>query len=197
MKTIGLTGGIGSGKSTIANFFSLLGIPIYKADDAAKILMATNLELRKSIVKVFGKEAYTKQTLNRAYIAQMVFSDAAYLEKLNAIVHPSVRKDFRQWAIRQKGSRYLIREAAILFESGSNSDCDKVITVYSPENERIKRVSLRNGLPSENIVQRIRNQWPDEKKIALADFVIQNYGNHLVIPQILKIHQTLLDEPTF
>ncbi len=190
MKIIGLTGGIGSGKSTVADFFSLLGIAIYKADDAAKSMMIADELLISGIKKLFGADAYESGILNRKFIAEQVFSNPELLSQLNALVHPAVKRDFMEW-IKIQQSPYIIREAAILFESGSYQDCDKVITVFAPEKERISRVMLRDGLSEAEVIKRIQNQWSDERKIQLSDFVINNYENHLIIPQVMKIHELL------
>ena len=190
MKIIGLTGGIGSGKSTVADFFSLLGIAIYKADDAAKSMMIADELLISGIKKLFGADEYESGILNRKFIAEQVFSNPELLSQLNALVHPAVKRDFMEW-IKIQQSPYIIREAAILFESGSYQDCDKVITVFAPEKERISRVMLRDGLSEAEVIKRIQNQWSDERKIQLSDFVINNYENHLIIPQVMKIHELL------
>ena len=143
MKIIGLTGGIGSGKSTIAKEFAARGIPVYNSDDEAKKLIATNAQLRQRITETFGENAYVNGQYNKAYIAQIVFNDANQLTKLNAIVHPALAVHFREW-VQQQNTLYVIKEAAILFESGSYKDCDFIISVVAPEDLRIARVIARD-----------------------------------------------------
>lgn len=191
--TVGITGGIGSGKSTVAKIFSILGIPIYYADDRAKWLMATNAPLKSAIIARFGEESYTKQgELNRSYLANEVFSDATKTSLMNRIVHPAVRKDFEEWVRTQK-SPYILKEAALLFETGSFKELDFVINVSSPLIIRMTRILLRDPHRSEAQIHAIIDkQLPDEQKNELAHFVIKNTDNKLLIPQVLKIHEKLL-----
>jgi dephospho-CoA kinase len=190
MKIVGLTGGIGSGKSTVADFFSLLQIPIYKADSAAKTLMDSDSELVSGIQELLGPESYSNGHLNRPYIASRIFSNPALLAQMNALVHPAVKKDFIAWANAQK-SPYVIREAAILFESGTFQDCDFIITVFAPENLRLSRVMKRDRTEMEEVKKRMANQWPDEKKIERSHAVIFNDDQQLLIPQILELDAQL------
>lgn len=191
--TVGITGGIGSGKSTVAKIFSILGIPIYYADDRAKWLMATNEALKSDIIAQFGEESYTKEgELNRAYLANEVFGDPAKTAIMNNLVHPAVRKDFEEWIFMQK-SPYILKEAALLFETGSYKELDFVINVSSPLVIRMTRILLRDPHRSEAQVHAIIDkQLPDEQKNELAHFVIKNTDNKLLIPQVLKIHEKLL-----
>lgn len=189
---VGITGGIGSGKSTVCQVFKILGIPVYPADDRAKWLMAHDTTLISLLSEAFGPEAYLPDgTLNRTFLAQKVFSDPEKVKKINSIVHPAVGKDFKSWAEKQN-SPYLLKEAALLFETGSAQDLDKVINVSSPLKIRMARVLMRDPHRDKDQVNHIINQQlPDEKKNELADFVIKNAENKLLIPQILDIHKKL------
>ncbi|MBN3521502.1 dephospho-CoA kinase [Algoriphagus lutimaris] len=189
---IGLTGGIGSGKSTVAKIFQILGIPTYFADDRAKWLMANEPDLIQSIQTTFGEEAYLADgSVNRVFLAKEVFSDPEKVKKINALVHPAVAKDFASWASRQT-SPYVLKEAALIFETGSFKDLDYVINVSSPLKVRVARVLMRDTHRSEEQVnQIIDQQMPDEAKNEMADFIIKNVDNKLLIPQVLKIHELL------
>jgi dephospho-CoA kinase len=172
-KIIGLTGGIGSGKTTIANYFHSLGIPIYIADDEARKIT----ELPQTISKIkqeFGGQIFENGKLNRQKLAELVFNDSDKLQKLNAIVHPAVAKHFKEWLQQHSNEPIIIKEAAILFESGSYKDCDAIITVTAPIETRIGRVLKRDKTTRNEILKRIENQWSEEKKIANSDYVIDN-----------------------
>lgn len=187
MIKIGLTGGIGSGKSTIAKIFQTLGYPVYIADTRAKELMVSDPLLISEIKAAFGNDIYTNEGLiHREKLASIVFSDKQALSKLNALVHPSVKRDFNDWCTKQN-SELVFEEAAILFETGSNKFFDKTILVTASKEERIKRVINRDQTTKEAIESRMANQWPQEKKIPLADYLINNEGDELVIPQVLDI----------
>lgn len=190
---VGITGGIGSGKSTVARIFSILGIPIYSADDRAKWLMGNDKELINHIKKAFGSESYLSDgSLNRSFLAKTVFSDPEKVKTINALVHPAVVKDFLDWSAQQN-SPYVLKEAALIFETGGNKSLDHVINVSSPLKVRIARTLMRDPFRSEEQVNQIINQQlPDEQKNELADFVIKNTDNKLLIPQVLKIHQQLI-----
>lgn len=190
---IGITGGIGSGKSTVARIFEILGVPIYYADDRAKSLMELSPELIMSIKNAFGTDAYLENgKLDRSYLAKEVFSDPEKVKTINALVHPAVRKDFENWAGIQK-SAYVLKEAALIFETEGHKKLDFVINVSAPLKVRVARVLSRDPYRSMSQVnQMIDQQLPDEKKNAMADFVIKNVDNKLLIPQVLKIHETLL-----
>jgi dephospho-CoA kinase len=172
-KIIGLTGGIGSGKTTIANYFMAAGIPVYIADDEARKIMQSE-EIIEEIKKTFGSEIFENDILNREKLAQIVFGDAEKLKLLNAIIHPAVKKHFHNWILDHKNSPYIIYEAAILFESGSYKDCDKIITVTAPMESRIQRVIQRDNSSRDQVLKRINAQWNDDQRIAKSDFVIQN-----------------------
>jgi dephospho-CoA kinase len=191
MLKIGITGGIGSGKSTVCRVFSVMGIPVFEADRVAKKLMVTDQEIHEKLVTLFGAAVYLPdQTVDRKFLAGIVFKDPSLLAQLNAIVHPVVRKTFFDWCKRQQ-SPYIIHEAAILFESGFYKMMDKTITVATSENERIQRVMKRDGITLELVKERIKNQWSDEKRIEMADFVIRNNDNELIIPQIIEIDKKI------
>jgi dephospho-CoA kinase len=190
MKVIGLTGGIGSGKTTVANMFKNLGIPVYIADDEAKKLMHSE-KVKEKVIDLFGNEAYINDKLNRTYISSKVFKDKQLLEKLNCIVHPEVGKHFNTWLQNQKGI-YAIKEAAILFENGNYKNCDKTILVISDEQKRIDRVVERDQTTNEKVMHVIENQWTDNQKIGLADFVIENNSDlDALKAKVYTIHEEL------
>ena len=172
-KIIGLTGGIGSGKTTIANYFHSFGIPLYIADDEARKLMQSK-EILDAIKTVFGDGIFEKETLNRAKLAEIVFNEPEKLQKLNAIIHPAVKSDFKEWLLQNKNAPFIIYEAAILFESGNYANCDYIITVVAPIDTRIERVMKRDKTTRELILKRMEAQWTDEQRISKSDFVIEN-----------------------
>jgi dephospho-CoA kinase len=191
MLKIGITGGIGSGKSTVCKVFFVMGIPVFEADKVAKKLMITDQEIREKLVTLFGAAVYLpNQAIDRKFLAGIVFKDPSLLAQLNAIVHPVVRKTFFDWCESQQ-SPYIIHEAAILFESGFYKMMDKTITVATSENERIQRVMKRDGITLEMVKERIKNQWSDDERVKLADFVISNNDNELIIPQIIEIDKKI------
>ncbi|MRG45636.1 dephospho-CoA kinase [Chitinophaga sp. SYP-B3965] len=189
MQIIGITGGIGSGKSTVARIFGLLGIPVYSADDAAKEIMVKDQLLIGQIKDHFGAEAYLPDgSLNRKFISNIVFNDKSQLEKLNSIVHPATIRDSEAWAQRQR-SPYVIKEAALLFETESFHHVDKVIGVYAPESLRILRVMKRDGVSRNDVLARMHKQIDDRIKMKLSDHVIYNDEQQMVIPQVLALHK--------
>lgn len=189
---IGITGGIGSGKTTVCQIFASLGIPVYYADDRAKWLMGNDPQLIATLKDAFGEKTYTEQgTLDRAYLAELVFNNQEQLDILNSIVHPAVREDGIRWDEQHQDTPYTLREAALLYESGIYQLLDQIITVTAPEALRIQRVMERDGLREEQVKARMDKQWPEEKKVALADFVIHNDGQHSLIRQVFQIHQQL------
>lgn len=191
-KRIGITGGIGSGKTTACKLFETLGIPVYYADERAKWLMNNDPELRQQLIETFGTETYQEDgTLNRPYLAQLVFNDQNQLNKLNGIVHPAVRTDGILWDEKYQDTPYTLREAALLYESGIYQLLDQIICVTAPEDIRIARVIARDNTTAEAVKARINKQWPEEKKVALADFIIQNDGNNSLIHQVYNIHHQL------
>jgi dephospho-CoA kinase len=188
MLKIGLTGGIGSGKSTVAKIFETLGIPVYYADTEAKRLMNEDPVLRKSIINHFGSSAYTNNVLDRQYLASIVFNDKEKLDLLNALIHPVTIADAEVWMKKQKAP-YCIKEAALLFESGAAENLDYVIGVSAPAALRIKRVIDRDGLSREEIMKRINRQVNEEMKMKLCDFIIYNNEEQAVIPQVAKLDE--------
>lgn len=188
MLKIGLTGGIGSGKTTVVKVFKQLGVPVYLSDDRAKYLMHENKSLKTSLISLFGENAFLNGKLNRSYIASKVFSTSNKLNELNALVHPFVKKDFETWLASQNAN-YIIKEAAILFETGANKFLDKVILVESPEKLKIQRIMLRDSLKHEEVVDRMSKQWSDLDKRIYADYIILNDEKSSLIKQILKLHK--------
>jgi dephospho-CoA kinase len=190
---VGITGGIGSGKTTVCRIFETLGIPIYYADDRAKALMTEDKNIVEAVKNLFGEAAYLENgDLNRAHISEIAFSNPLKLNELNAIVHPAVRHDGERWHNAQMGAPYTLKEAALHFESGGYTLMDKMICVVAPMETRIERVILRGPLSRAEIEARMSKQLPDEDKIKLSDFVINNDGSKALIPQILTIHKALL-----
>lgn len=191
MIKLGITGGIGSGKSTACKVFSALGIPVFEADSEAKKIINTNPEVRRQLIQLFGTEVYLEdRTVNRKYLADIVFNNRSLLSELNKIVHPAVRLTFIEWS-KIQDSPYVIHEAAILFESGFHRIMDKTIVVVADENQRISRVLKRDDVSMELVRQRMQHQWSDEEKIKLADFVIRNNDDELIVPQIIEIDKKL------
>ncbi len=190
---IGLTGGIGSGKSMVAHIFTVLGIPVFDADHAAKQVMETDEGLRTSLIETFGAETYTGGKLNRKYLADIVFNDGFQLERLNALVHPYTIAAAEKWALQQDAP-YTIKEAALFFEAGSAIGFDYMIGVYAPQFLRTKRVMDRDGITHEEVKARMQKQIQEEIKMRLCDFVVLNDDQHLLIPQVLKLHKQFLIE---
>jgi len=194
MLKIGITGNIGSGKTTVSKIFEVLGIPVFYADDEAKKVMVDDDILVNELKQTFGSESYFEDgTLNRKHIAGIVFNNEAELKKLNAIVHPAVFRAFDNWVPRFKNAPYVLKEAALLFESSSYKMCDKSIMVTSPLELRIERVILRDGLSRDEILNREARQFSEEKKLQLADYAIKNDNTELVIPQVLALHEQFLN----
>jgi dephospho-CoA kinase len=188
---IGLTGGIGSGKSTVAKIFEVLGIPVYYADEAARNLMNTDIELRTAIIKNFGEESYINGELNRKYLASQVFNDNYKLDLLNSITHPATINDAKEWMLKQNAP-YTIKEAALIFEAGSAEGLDYIIGVYAPQSLRMKRVMDRDNISREEVLKRMNRQVNEEMKMKLCDFIIYNDEQQLVIPQVLALHEKFL-----
>ncbi len=191
---VGITGGIGSGKTTVCRIFEALGVPVYDADYWAKWLIANDPEVRMALVALFGPEAYLPDgAYNRAFVAGIVFNNAEKLAALNAAVHPAVEQHSRAWHDRQAlvGHPYTLREAALLVESGGYLLLDALIVVTAPEEIRVQRVMARDGIEAAAVRARIRNQMPEAEKIALANYLIVNDGQHLLIPQVWAVHRKL------
>lgn len=193
MIKVGLTGGIGAGKSIVSKIFNNLGIKIYDSDYQAKLLYLTDNSLKFELVQEFGEKVYTTEgVLNKKYLAEIVFNDKNRLAKLNHMVHPRVRIHFENWINEQKENPYIIKEAAILFDSGANNYTDKIIVVIAPEDIRIRRIIVRDNILRSEVIKRIKNQLPQEKIVKKANYVIVNNGIQPVLPQVLFIHHELL-----
>ena len=192
MLKVGISGGIGSGKTTACHIFAHLGIPIYYADDRAKWLMTNKSDLIASIKNLFGSSAYLQDgQLNRQHLSRIIFTEPEKRKQLNALVHPAVWKDGEDWHLAHANAPYTLKEAALIFESGGHKLLDKVIVVTAPKELRLQRVMNRDQVDEAAVLARMAAQMPEEEKVALADFVIYNDGNKLLIPQILKIHRIL------
>jgi dephospho-CoA kinase len=193
MLKIGITGGIGSGKTTICKVFEVLGIPVFYADNIAKSIMQTDSVLMTEIINAFGTDSYSKdRQLNRPFIASIVFKNESQLNKLNSIVHPAVFRAFDKWLIEHQDAPYILKEAALLFESESYQMCDYSILVISPEATRIRRIMFRDQISEEEVRLRMKSQFTDEQKKELADHILINDENSLLIPQIISLHQQFL-----
>ncbi len=191
MLKIGLTGGIGSGKSTVAAIFQVLGIPVYFADEAAKRLMSEDPSLKKNIENAFGQESYAEGKLDREYLSALVFKDEEKLKLLNSIVHPATIKDAEEWIAKQNAP-YIIKEAALLFESGADKFLDHVIGVNSPKELRIERAMRRDNVNREDVLARMKKQMNEDEKMKLCDFIIVNDEQQLLIPQVLELHKNFI-----
>lgn len=189
---LGITGGIGSGKTCVCRVFNILGIPVFSADPEAQYIMHNDEKIIEGINKIAGKNLYHDGTLDKMELASIIFNDPEILKRVNALVHPVVFGNFLKWTDSQS-SPYVIMEAAILFESGASKLVDRIATVYAPVEERIQRVTRRNRLTRQQVMERIRNQMDDETRIRMSDYIINNSENEMIIPVILKIHEDLLD----
>lgn len=188
---LGVTGGIGSGKTTVCRVFNVLGIPVFSADPAANKIIDTNADIIRGINSLAGKDLYPDGSLDRSLLASMIFNDKSFLGKINSLVHPVVFDKFKRWA-KEQNAPYVIMEAAILFESGASKLVDKVVTIIAPMEERMERVIKRNKLSRDQVMDRINNQMDDESKTKLSDYIIHNSENDMIIPAILKIHEDIL-----
>ena len=188
---VGLTGGIGSGKSTVARIFEVLGIPVFYADTVAKEMMNSDAMLRQQLISTFGEETYINNVLNRSHLASVVFNDAYQLERLNAIVHPATIAAAERW-FAQQSTPYVIKEAALLFESGSAAGLDYIIGVSAPQHVRIRRTMKRDNISREQMISRIDKQIDDSIKMKLCDFVIANDEQQMLLPQVLEVHEKLV-----
>ncbi|MFN2429076.1 MAG: dephospho-CoA kinase [Cryomorphaceae bacterium] len=188
---VGLTGGIAAGKSLAAEIFKVLSVPVFNADTEAKTILETSAEVRRAIIERFGEKAYSGNLPNRPFLADRVFKDESSRKDLNAIVHPAVGRTYAEW-VKVQSAVYVIKEAAITFETGMYKQMDRMILVTAPEEVRLSRAVKRDGSDQEKIENRMRAQWSDEKKIPLSDFLIHNDGQTALIPQVLKIHKNIL-----
>ena len=189
---LGVTGGIGSGKTSVCKVFNVLGIPVFSADPEAQKIMSRDEKIMNAINKIAGRNLYKDGFLNRTELASLIFNDPHLLAEVNALVHPVVFANFEKWADEQT-SPYSIMEAAILFESGASKLVDRIVTVVAPMEERLARVIRGNKLSREQVLERIKNQMDDASRIKLSDYVISNSENDMIIPAILKIHEDLLN----
>jgi dephospho-CoA kinase len=192
MFRVGLTGGIGSGKSLICSILEKLRVPVYYADAEAKRLMNNDPVLKTQIMDLFGDKAYSRGSIDRKYLAGLVFGNGELLASLNYVVHPAVREDFKRWADLQKGVPYVVEEAAILFESGAHRELDQAVLVYAPVEVRISRVMERDGCDRESVLRRMDHQLSEEELKKLADHVIVNDGQQMLLPQVIELHNKLL-----
>ncbi|MBK6953311.1 MAG: dephospho-CoA kinase [Crocinitomicaceae bacterium] len=190
MISVGITGGIGTGKSTICRILGIMGYPVFYSDTAAKEILSSNSKVRNQIIELFGSQSYRGDKPDKEFLAQMVFNNTQNLEQLNQIVHPAVRKQFADWS-QVQNSKFVFNEAAILFESGSYKNFSKTILVTSPTELRIERLLKRDQTSVEQIKARMANQWSDDQKIPLADFIVVNDEKVLIIPQVLEILKKL------
>ena len=191
MYTVGLTGGIGSGKSTVARVFGVLGIPVFNADEESKLLLTENEVMKRAVMTAFGERVYPNGELDRAALASIVFADPEALAQLSAIAHPAVRKRSAQWVDQQR-SPYVLLEAALLVDTGWYKSLAQLIVVSAPEEERVKRVIARDSASAEQVLLRIRNQVSEEQRLQVANMVIENDGHEMIIPQVLALHERLL-----
>lgn len=188
---LGVTGGIGSGKTSVCKVFNVLGIPVFSADPVARDIMDKDAGIRLRLNTIAGRDLYRGGELNRAELAGLIFNNQALLEKVNSLVHPVVFNNFIDWSVRQS-SPYVIMDAAILFESGASKLVDRIATVVAPVKERIERVMQRNSLTGEQVRERIRNQMEDDERIKLSHYIINNSENDMIIPAVIRIHNDLL-----
>jgi len=191
MLRIGLTGGIGSGKTTVAKIFEVLGIPVYYADEAAKQIMNSDKQLRAALIKNFGEQTYEGGELNRPYLASLVFADKQKLDLLNSLTHPATIRDANRW-IGSQTSPYVVKEAALLFESGAHKYLDKIVGVHAPPELRIERTMQRDHTTREEVLQRMSRQMNEEEKMKMCDYVITNDEQQLLVPQVLELHKLFL-----
>ncbi|MDF1576191.1 MAG: dephospho-CoA kinase [Bacteroidales bacterium] len=193
MFIVGITGGIGSGKSLVCSILNKFGVPVYSADAEARRLMNTDSNIRSAILQIFGERAYSGAGLNREYLAETVFGDADKLSRLNELVHPAVGDDFIRWADMQKEAPYVIEEAAILYESGAYEKMHLTVLIYAPRELRIKRVMERDQVGRKDVLKRMGHQLSEEEKMNMADHIIHNDGTQMLLPQVTELHQTILN----
>lgn len=192
MFQLGLTGGIGSGKTLVCSVLEKFGVPVYYADSEARRLMNSNEELRRNIGDLFGGEVYNGHSLNRKVLAEKVFGDEVMVEKLNRLVHPAVRKDYTEWVESKQNAPYVVEEAAILFESGASVFMDMTVLIYAPEMLRIRRVMQRDAVDEEHVRRRMKHQMDEEEKKKRADHIIYNDEKEMLLPQVVALHNSIL-----
>ncbi|MCX6325965.1 MAG: dephospho-CoA kinase [Bacteroidia bacterium] len=188
---LGVTGGIGSGKTSVCKVFNVLGIPVFSADPEARKIMENDKGIIRRLNSIAGRDLYINGSLDRVELAALIFNDNTLLEKVNSLVHPVVFDHFKRWELEQSAP-YVIMEAAILFESGASKLVDKIATVVAPIEERVERVTHGNSLSREQVFERMRNQMDDDSRIKLSDYVIHNSEKDMIIPAILRIHEDIL-----
>lgn len=193
MLKIGLTGGIGSGKTTVAKVFEYLGVPVFYADLEAKKCMQSDAILIKQLKETFGNDIYVDRKLQKDRLARIIFNDNSALDTINRLVHPAVQKEFKDWCLIQN-THYVMKEAAILFESGSDKELDQIVCVSAADDLRKQRIMQRDNVTESQVLERMSKQWQQSRKIALADFHISNDEKQLLIPQVLKVHSLLLKQ---
>lgn len=191
MKIVGLTGGMGSGKTTVAHLFKALGVPVYIADVEARRISNTSKVIRKKMIALLGEQSYNEKGINSGYVAEKIFNNKNLLSEVNKIIHPKVKQHFIRWVKKQEGP-YCIKEAAILFENDGYKDCDLMILVTAPKQIRVQRILKRDKTTAKEIEARMSHQWPDEKKIPLSNFIISNIDSVDTQRQVLEIHNQIL-----
>lgn len=197
MLKVGITGGIGSGKSTVCNVLKNLGVPVFTSDDVAKKLLNNDDYLKNDIKKTFDSDMYTSTgSIDRERMAKLVFNNPGELKRLNELVHPRVKAEFDSWCKKNEKKPYVVKEAAILFETGQHKELDKMVTVFCPREERIHRVIARDNATLESIEKRMIHQFSDAERNALADYIIINDGKEDLLPQVMELHELLLNEYT-
>jgi len=194
MIKLGVTGGIGSGKTLVCSIISAMGYPVFNADYEARRIVDTDTKVVSSLKKLFGEDIYENNQLRRKKVSEIVFSDLELLEKLNAIVHPAVAEQFNMWVMQYKSRALVVKEAAILFESGAYLGVDKIITVKAPLDLRITRVQERDGLSQDTVISRMNAQLPQEELIKRSDYIIENDGAKLILPQIVRVINDLVKD---
>jgi len=194
MTKVGITGGIGSGKSIVCEIFNRLGISIYNADNRAKWLMNNNVVLKQQLIARWGNQLYKNNQLDRSFLAGIIFANKEAIEFVNSVVHPAVNVDFKEWFSLHSNEAYVIKEAALLFESNTYREMDVIVTVYSPENLRIERVLKRDNISKPQVINRMNNQLSDEEKVKRSDYIIFNNEQQSLLEQVLNLHNILISK---
>ena len=195
MLRIGLTGGIGSGKTSVSNILKNLGVPVFSSDEEGRKILNENDQAKREVIAAFGNDMYNSQgELDRKRMANLVFNDPRSLEELNLIVHPKVNEAFEDWCHEHEKSPYIIKEAAILLETGAYHDLDKIVNVFAPKELRIERVMKRDSANQEDVLRRMRFQYSEEERNELADFIVMNEKDTDLLPQVMELHEILLNE---